>query len=102
MSERVIKANDITLWTESFGDPNGVPLLLIMGASGQGLYWPDSLVQRLVDEGRFVIRYDNRDTGQSTCFDFAENPYTLDDMTKSGSTQHPAVRVQKHIGIYST
>ncbi len=82
MSERILQANGITLWTESFGDPNGVPLLLIMGASAQGLYWPDGLVQRLVDQGRFVIRYDNRDTGQSTCFDFAENPYTLDDMTK--------------------
>ena len=82
MSERILKANGITLWTESFGDPNGIPLLLIMGASAQGLYWPDGLVRRLVDRGRFVIRYDNRDTGQSTCFDFAENPYTLDDMTK--------------------
>ena len=82
MSERILQANGITLWTENFGDPNGVPLLLIMGASAQGLYWPDGLVQRLVDQGRFVIRYDNRDTGQSTCFDFAENPYTLDDMTK--------------------
>ena len=81
MTERILKANGITLWTESFGDPDGVPMLLIMGASAQGLYWPDGLVQRLVDQGRFVIRYDNRDTGQSTCFDFAENPYTLDDMT---------------------
>lgn len=81
MTERILKANGITLWTESFGDPGGVPMLLIMGASAQGLYWPDGLVQRLVDQGRFVIRYDNRDTGQSTCFDFAENPYTLDDMT---------------------
>lgn len=82
MSERILKVNGITLWTESFGDPNGIPLLLIMGASAQGLYWPDGLVRRLVDQGRFVIRYDNRDTGQSTCFDFAENPYTLDDMTE--------------------
>ena len=80
MSERILKANGITLWTESFGDPNSIPLLLIMGASAQGLYWPDGLVRRLVDRGRFVIRYDNRDTGQSTCFDFAKNPYTLDDM----------------------
>ena len=81
MTERILKANGITLWTESFGDPDGVPILLIMGASAQGLYWPDGLVQRLVDQGRFVIRYDNRDTGQSTCFDFAKSPYTLDDMT---------------------
>ena len=82
MSERILKANGITLWTESFGNPNGVPLLLIMGASAQGLYWPDGLVQKLVDQGRFVIRYDNRDTGQSTCFDFTESPYTLDELTE--------------------
>jgi len=29
-----------------------------------------------------VIRYDNRDTGQSTCFDFAKSPYTLGDMAR--------------------
>ena len=49
MTERILKANGITLWTESFGDPDGVPMLLVMGASAQGLYWPDGIVQRLVN-----------------------------------------------------
>jgi pimeloyl-ACP methyl ester carboxylesterase len=29
-----------------------------------------------------VIRYDNRDTGQSTCLDFAQSPYDLSDMAR--------------------
>jgi pimeloyl-ACP methyl ester carboxylesterase len=32
-----------------------------------------------------VIRYDNRDTGQSTCFDFAQAPYTLADMARDAA-----------------
>ena len=44
MTERMIKANDIDIWTESFGDPAGDPLLLIMGATAQGIYWPQELI----------------------------------------------------------
>ena len=80
MAEKIVRANGIDIWTEDFGNPGDPPLLLIMGASAQGIYWPEHLVQRLVDRGRYVIRYDNRDTGQSTCFDLAADPYTLDDM----------------------
>jgi pimeloyl-ACP methyl ester carboxylesterase len=82
MSERTIKANGIELWTEDFGKRTDPALLLIMGASAQGIQWPESFIARLVDRSFYVIRYDNRDTGQSTCFDFAEAPYTLGDMAK--------------------
>ena len=80
MTERMIKANGIDIWTEDFGDPTDPPLLLIMGATASGIYWHQDFVQRLVEQERYVIRYDNRDTGQSTCFDFQDAPYTLDDM----------------------
>jgi pimeloyl-ACP methyl ester carboxylesterase len=80
MTERMIKANDIDIWTESFGDSADDPLLLIMGATAQGIYWPQELIQHFVDAGRFVVRYDNRDTGQSTCFDFVTDPYSLSDL----------------------
>ena len=80
MTERMIKANGIDICTEAFGDPGGEPLLLIMGASAQMLYWTDEFIQPFVDQGRYVIRYDNRDTGRSTSFDFAASPYTLDDL----------------------
>jgi pimeloyl-ACP methyl ester carboxylesterase len=80
MAERIIEANGIELWTEDFGDRSGVPLLLVMGASAQGIQWPEAFIARLVDRGFYVIRYDNRDVGQSTCVDFAKQPYTLTDM----------------------
>ncbi len=80
MAEKIVRANGIDIWTEDFGDPADPPLLLIMGASAQGIYWHEGMVQAIVDRGRYVIRYDNRDTGQSTCFEVGTPPYTLDDM----------------------
>ena len=80
MAERMIRANGIEICSDALGDASGVPLLLIMGASAQMLYWPEEFVMRFVDRGFYVIRYDNRDTGRSTCFNIVENPYTLDDL----------------------
>jgi pimeloyl-ACP methyl ester carboxylesterase len=82
MSERTVKANGIEIWTESFGRPSDPTLLLVMGAGGQGILWPEEFCQALATGGTHVIRYDNRDTGQSTCFDFAKQPYTLSDMAR--------------------
>lgn len=44
----------------------GVPLLLVMGLSGQLVAWPDAFVDGLVDRGFQVIVFDNRDIGLST------------------------------------
>ncbi|QRK12158.1 alpha/beta hydrolase [Archangium violaceum] len=82
MAERMVKSNGVELWTESFGEPGNPPLLLVMGASVQGIAWPEELIELLVAGGYYVIRYDHRDTGQSTCFDFQKNPYTLLDMAE--------------------
>ncbi len=82
MAERMVKSNGIELWTESFGKPGDPAILLVMGASAQGYGWPDAFIEQLVAGGHYVIRYDHRDTGQSTCFDFQKNPYTLDDMAE--------------------
>jgi pimeloyl-ACP methyl ester carboxylesterase len=82
MAERQVQSNGIELWTESFGEPGNPPLLLVMGASAQGILWPEELIDLLVAGGRYVIRYDHRDTGQSTCIDFQKNPYTLADMAE--------------------
>jgi len=82
MSERTIETNGIQLWTEDFGDRRNPTLLLIMGASAQGIQWPEPFIQQFVDRKFHVIRFDNRDTGQSTCFDFAKHPYNLDDLAR--------------------
>ena len=80
MGEKLIEANGIEIMTESFGDSGGEPLILIMGASAPAIYWRDNFVGSLVEGGCFVIRYDNRDVGRSSCFDYSADPYTLDDM----------------------
>jgi pimeloyl-ACP methyl ester carboxylesterase len=84
MAERTVRANGIEIWCEDFGDPQDPALLLVMGAGGQGVLWPDDFCESLAGAGRHVIRYDNRDTGQSTCVDFAQSPYTLSDMARDG------------------
>ncbi|MFD9466427.1 alpha/beta fold hydrolase [Streptomyces sp. NPDC060027] len=45
------------------GDPQGEPLLLIMGLSSQLIHWPQEIVDALGDQGYRVIRPDNRDSG---------------------------------------
>ncbi|SUD48399.1 2-hydroxy-6-oxo-6-phenylhexa-2,4-dienoate hydrolase [Nocardia otitidiscaviarum] len=71
---------DVNIWSEEFGSPSGTPILLIMGSMSQGILWPDAFVDRLVDGGRRVIRYDHRDTGRSDTVDFATTPYTWHDI----------------------
>ena len=82
MTERIVKSNGLEIWAESFGDPQDTALLLIAGASAQAIFWADEFCRQLVLGGRFVIRYDNRDTGQSDSVDFNLNPYTTLDLAE--------------------
>jgi pimeloyl-ACP methyl ester carboxylesterase len=56
----------IELEYETFGDAADDPLLLVMGLGAQMVAWDEAFCRRFVDEGFFVIRYDNRDVGRST------------------------------------
>lgn len=56
----------IELEYETFGDATDDPLLLVMGLGAQMVAWDTAFCQRFVDEGFFVVRYDNRDVGRST------------------------------------
>lgn len=78
----IIESDEITLWTESFGSPQNPPLILIMGSGGQGVLWPVEFCEQLAAKGYFVVRYDNRDTGLSTEFNYFTHPYNLLDMAK--------------------
>ncbi|HEY3877625.1 MAG TPA: alpha/beta fold hydrolase [Trebonia sp.] len=61
----MIQTAGIELCTESFGNPDDAPVLLIAGISASMLWWEEDFCQRLAAGGRFVIRYDHRDTGRS-------------------------------------
>ncbi|MES2739963.1 MAG: alpha/beta hydrolase [Pseudomonadota bacterium] len=69
-----IKVNGITLAYQADGDPAAPPVLLIMGLGMQLTSWPERLVEGLVEQGLYVIRFDNRDSGLSTKLDSAGAP----------------------------
>ena len=59
--------NNIEICYEIFGEEtNEPPIVLISGAGLQMLGWPDEFCKMLVQHGPSVIRFDNRDTGEST------------------------------------
>jgi hypothetical protein len=61
-----VAANGIELAYETFGDPGAPPVVLIMGLATQMIAWPDGLCESLARRGLFVVRFDNRDVGEST------------------------------------
>jgi pimeloyl-ACP methyl ester carboxylesterase len=81
-TERMIRTSGAELATETFGDPAHAPLLLIMGGMASMLWWPDEFCKRLAGHQRYVIRFDQRDTGHSTKYRPGKPPYTLDDFVK--------------------
>ena len=80
-SEKTIQANGAELCAQAFGDPTDPAVLLIMGQMASMLWWPEEFCERLAASGRFVIRYDSRDTGRSTAYEPGAPPYTADDLT---------------------
>ncbi|MDO6712603.1 MULTISPECIES: alpha/beta fold hydrolase [Aliiglaciecola] len=66
--------NGITLCYQTFGNPKDKPLLLIMGLATQMIHWDPRFCQKLVDQGYWVIRFDNRDIGRSTLLQGQKKP----------------------------
>lgn len=86
------KANGITITYETSGNPQDTPVLLIMGLGMQLIAWPQDLIDGLVEQGYYVIRYDNRDIGLSSKFDHFKKPNLVLAYLKSlvGWRQSPA------------
>jgi pimeloyl-ACP methyl ester carboxylesterase len=73
-----VDANGVVLGIESFGDDDA-PLVLLAGGTTM-LSWPDPLCERLAAGGRRVVRYDLRDSGESTTANPKAPAYTLRDL----------------------
>jgi pimeloyl-ACP methyl ester carboxylesterase len=63
---KVDLGNGIQLHVETGGDPQNPTIILIMGLGAQMLFWPDFFCKSLIDQGYFVVRFDNRDIGLSS------------------------------------
>lgn len=90
----VVPSNGIEICYETFGDPGDPPVVLTMGLGVQMIGWAEDFCADLAARGHYVIRFDNRDAGESTHLheaglpdlariftgDGATAAYTLDDM----------------------
>jgi pimeloyl-ACP methyl ester carboxylesterase len=80
VTERMLDVNGIPLCTEPFGDPADPPILLIMGIGASMLWWDERFCHLLAAGGRYVIRYDHRDTGRSVTYEPGHPGYTGADL----------------------
>jgi pimeloyl-ACP methyl ester carboxylesterase len=76
--EQMAPANGLELCYQEMGDPDGEPLLLVMGLATQMIAWDEEFCGMLAERGFRVVRFDNRDIGRSTKFKAAGLPGKLD------------------------
>jgi pimeloyl-ACP methyl ester carboxylesterase len=80
MAETMVGVNGVDLCVDTFGEAGAPPILLIAGASESMDGWDPELCRLLADDGRFVIRYDHRDTGRSTSWPPGRPGYSGSDL----------------------
>ncbi|WP_085024899.1 alpha/beta fold hydrolase [Ensifer aridi] len=80
VTDKIVEIGGAALQTQAFGDPSSPPLLLIMGMMSSMLWWPDRFCEELAAQERYVIRYDQRDTGLSTHYPQGEPGYSFSDL----------------------
>lgn len=101
MAEQMIEANGVELCAEAFGDPEDPPILLIAGIGASMLWWDEDLCRMLAGGGRFVIRYDHRDTGRSVTYPPGRPAYTGADLTAdaAGVLQSHSLTAAHLVGV---
>jgi pimeloyl-ACP methyl ester carboxylesterase len=94
MAERTIQTRGVELCTEQFGDPADPAILLVMGTGGSMLWWEEAFCLMLARGGRFVIRYDHRDTGRSVTYEPGRPGYTSGDLVADAAGVLDAYAIQ--------
>jgi pimeloyl-ACP methyl ester carboxylesterase len=80
MEPTLVHANGVDLCVQTFGEQTDPAVLLVMGAGASMDCWEDDFCARLAAGGRYVVRYDHRDTGRSTSYPPGAPGYTGDDL----------------------
>ncbi|MFW9846394.1 MAG: alpha/beta fold hydrolase [Candidatus Thorarchaeota archaeon] len=75
--EAKAKVSDIEIAYDTFGNTSDPPMLLIMGLGAQMIRWDVAFCKAIAAQGRWVIRFDNRDVGLSTKFEEAGVPNVI-------------------------
>lgn len=83
-----VKANQLDFVYDTFSineEANGEPLLLIMGIGAQRIFWPDGFCNALARRNFHVVRFDNRDVGESSKMDALNTPSVIETMAALAS-----------------
>lgn len=75
-----VRVGPVELGVQGFGDRDAPPVLLINGIGASMDWWETDFCRALADGGRFVVRYDQRDTGRSTHYPPGRPGYGTDDL----------------------
>ena len=112
--EQRAPVNGIELAYQELGEPDGEPIVLVMGLATQMIHWELGFCELLAGEGFRVVRFDNRDIGHSTYIDRGvPSPiamlfglrrglaYTLDDMADdlAGLIEHLGLESAHVVGV---
>jgi len=104
--EQMAPVNGVELCYQEMGDPDGEPLLLIMGLATQMIAWDETFCGMLTERGYRVVRFDNRDIGRSTKISSAGTPNVLDLLVGRGKPEYrlrdmaaDTVGLMDHLGI---
>ena len=81
-NERILPVRGVELCVDTLGDPADPAIVLIGGSASALDHWADEFCGRLAAGGRFVIRYDHRDTGRSVHYPPGQPGYTGDDLAE--------------------
>jgi len=85
---------DVSIYYETFGEPDRPTLLLVNGLGSQCINYATEWCEMFAAEGYQVVRFDNRDVGLSSKLD--DNPnYTTADMAADAVAVLDAIGVQR-------
>ena len=88
----IAQANGIEICFDTLGDPADPTVLLVMGLGSQMVHWDPELCRAIAGRGFHVVRFDNRDTGESARID--EPVDILAVLGTQGSEEKPPVPYQ--------
>jgi pimeloyl-ACP methyl ester carboxylesterase len=84
----------VDLCVQTIGDASAPAILLIAGAASSMDWWEDEFCARLAAAGRYVVRYDLRDTGQSVTYPPGEPGYGGHDLVEDAAGVLDALRIE--------
>ena len=95
---RAVLSSGVEICYETFGSSDQPEVLLIHGLGSQLLLWEEGFCSKLAEEGLYVIRYDQRDSGLSSTM---ETEYELSDMASdaAGLLDHLSIRKAHIVGL---